>query len=475
MFCSLWTLLFLARGSMAFGWRPSGWGASGGRPSQWHAPHQEPLDAIIIGGGSAGTYTAIQLQKANKSLALIETQPRLGGHVNTYIDPYTNRTIDYGVQIFQNISVVRDYFSYLDIPIETATFGGDTKTIDLATKEVVTLDYGAIYAGLFEALPRFQAQQDKYPYLDNGFNLPSLVPEDLLLPFGEWLDKYNLSNVAYTLWQYDQGSGNLLDQPVLYVLKYSNRQSIANLAGGGYIQTVRRDNQEIYDHALEKLKDSTHLSSTVLDVQRSNGCVRVLVSTPQGKRFLEAKQLVLAIPPKIENLHFLDLNQEELGIFRQFNNSYYWNALLRNTGLPDNTSVGYIDSRAPLTIPAQPSTYIISSTGVAGLHSVFYGSDTYVPDEEVQNLMAEVARNAVKTLGLPPSGDMRFEGFHSHSPFVLTVPTDTIRDGFYSRAEALQGMRNTWYTGAAWQAQDSSAIWNFTEMVVLPRLLERLG
>lgn len=51
---------------------------------------------------------------------------------------------------------------------------------------------------------------------------------------------------------------------------------------------------------------------------------------------------------------------------------------------------------------------------------------------------------------------------------------EAIRDGFYVILLALQGKRNTFYTGATWETQDSGMIWNFTEQYVLPKLLESL-
>jgi heterodisulfide reductase subunit A-like polyferredoxin len=36
-------------------------------------------DVVIIGGGSAGTYSAIRLQQMGLSVALIEKENRLGG------------------------------------------------------------------------------------------------------------------------------------------------------------------------------------------------------------------------------------------------------------------------------------------------------------------------------------------------------------------------------------------------------------
>jgi hypothetical protein len=41
-----------------------------------------------------------------------------------------------------------------------------------------------------------------------------------------------------------------------------------------------------------------------------------------------------------------------------------------------------------------------------------------------------------------------------------------IEAGFYTKLYALQGQRSTFYTGAAWNAQDSSMLWVFTEALL---------
>lgn len=38
-------------------------------------------------------------------------------------------------------------------------------------------------------------------------------------------------------------------------------------------------------------------------------------------------------------------------------------------------------------------------------------------------------------------------------------------------AYVVQGHRDTWYTGAAFMSHDASVLWNFTQSVVLPKLL----
>jgi len=40
-------------------------------------------DVIVIGGGASGTYGAIQLKDAGRSVAVVEKAGRFGGHVNT--------------------------------------------------------------------------------------------------------------------------------------------------------------------------------------------------------------------------------------------------------------------------------------------------------------------------------------------------------------------------------------------------------
>lgn len=40
-------------------------------------------DVCIIGGGATGTYAAVRLGDFNKSVVVIETKGRLGGHTET--------------------------------------------------------------------------------------------------------------------------------------------------------------------------------------------------------------------------------------------------------------------------------------------------------------------------------------------------------------------------------------------------------
>ena len=72
-------------------------------------------DVAVIGGGSAGTYSAIRLRDMGKSVVVIEGKDRLGGHTETYTDPLTNATLDFGVQVFHPIDIVKNYFARLGV------------------------------------------------------------------------------------------------------------------------------------------------------------------------------------------------------------------------------------------------------------------------------------------------------------------------------------------------------------------------
>jgi hypothetical protein len=67
-----------------------------------------------------------------------------------------------------------------------------------------------------------------------------------------------------------------------------------------------------------------------------------------------------------------------------------------------------------------------------------------------------------------------FVTFSNHSPYNMMVGGEATRNGFYKQLYALQGKRNTFWTGAAWRAHDSSSSWAFTSRSVLPALFGSL-
>ncbi|CAK9881658.1 unnamed protein product [Sphagnum jensenii] len=186
-------------------------------------------DVCIVGGGSTGTYAATRLRDLGKSVVVVEHKDRMGGHTQTYTDPQTGRTVDLGVQAFHNLDIVKNYFNRFNIPLVTvnATSSGVTSTsVDFRTGKEVA---GYVPSDPTAALVGSAAQLAKYPYLETGYNLTYPVPEDLLLPFGEFVTKYSLQGVVRLIFENVQGVGDLLNLLTLYVFKLVGSDIIRDL------------------------------------------------------------------------------------------------------------------------------------------------------------------------------------------------------------------------------------------------------
>lgn len=427
-------------------------------------------DVCIIGGGSTGTYSAVRLEDFGKSVVVVEMKGRLGGHTETYIDPATQIPVDIGVEIFHNLSIVTDYFVRFNVPLTTAVFPPiPEQWVDFRTGKVVAGYTPASNAALGAALAAYTAQLLKYPGLNGGFFLPNPVPEDLLLPFGHFVKKYSLDAAVYSIFQFSQSMGDILATPTLYVMKVVGLDLIRSIQEG-FLTTAHHDNSELYQNAQAVLLPNLLLNSTVVNMDRDHkDSVKVEVDTPTGRKLIQAKKLLITIPPLVDDLQKFDLSDTEHDLFRQFSNVGYWTALTRNDGLSDYLSINNVGANTPDNIPILPAVFAINPTGVPGLHAVKYGapSPTSLSDQQVQNdILKSIQRLATGGADPGASANANFAVFSSHTPYGLTVNADAIRRGFYSKLYALQGQRNTFWTGAAFNAHDSSMLWVFTEGVL---------
>lgn len=445
-------------------------------------------DVCIIGGGASGTYAAIRLQQLGHSVAVVEKQSRLGGHVNTYYDPVSGEFFDFGVLIYENTTVVSQFFASLNVSTALPSIGSSTGIYaDYKSGKAVEIPASLAWSNETEvgaALVEYASLLEQYPYLSNGFDLPSPIPEDLLLPWGEFVDKYNLAALSYTVYLYAEGIGNILDQTTLYVMKYVSLELVHVLLGEAdaptFVASASNGNQELYDQALKQLGSDALLSSVSTAIRRQDDGVSVDVySNATGQSTtIRAKQLLIAVQPTLSNIQSLglDITVDETSLLKQFHNSYYWNAVVKADGTPSDIGGYYfVDLDAPYAIPALPGLYSFSAVaGTSDLFTAYFASPFYLPDDEVKLAMLSDVTKTLTANGYNLTGASEILAFDNHSPFSLTVSADSIRDGFYGKVNALQGTKSTWWTGAAWQAQDSSQIWNWTEYSLLPKILASL-
>ncbi|KAF2807364.1 flavin-containing superfamily amine oxidase-like protein [Mytilinidion resinicola] len=433
-------------------------------------------DVVVLGGGGSGTYGAIRLTDLGKSVIVVDHHDYLGGHTYTYTDPASGNNTEMGVVAWYDIPVVQNFFKRLGVKLQQtdiARAGTTTLTtipVDFRTGKTLT----SVYSGnVTQGLINYVEQISKYPYLEDSFDLPDTIPEDFLIPFGDFVKKYNIEGAVQILNIFGNGMGNFLDQSTLYVFKLVSLASIQALQENSYQATVSHNNRAPYEAAEKILGKKALLSTTILSVDRSSPLgVKVQVLTPTGKKLIIAKKLLSSIPPKLENLLGWDLDLNERVIFSEFLNAGYYSAIIKNTGIPDGIEVRNFGADTPYNVPFLPGPYFVQSTDTKGLFTVKYCTPAPIGDDNAKSaIIAAVQR--LKTAGTLNTTTPEFVIFHSHSPFESTVSVEAIKSGFYKKLYALQGGKKTFWTGAAWHAQDSSKLWQFTEKL-LPDIVKGL-
>lgn len=109
------------------------------------------------------------------------------GHVENYDEPGTNQTFDYGVYILSNIFVVTDFFAHFNTPLVPFVTTPPSQQAFADFKSGAAVNVLLNTTELIAALSRHVEQMQKYPKftISEGWEqLPSPVPNDLLLPFG---------------------------------------------------------------------------------------------------------------------------------------------------------------------------------------------------------------------------------------------------------------------------------------------------
>ena len=286
-----------------------GWAAAALIQSDTDISPQNTLnvDICVIGGGAAGTYSAIKSKDLNKTVVLVEQQDRLGGHSKTYVDPGSNRSIELGVAEYMDTPIVREWFARFEVPLYQFNFsipGVTSSYADFQTGQIATARQG----DLLGAWDAFQTQVAKYPFLDYSLDsVPFPVPADLLLPFGQFITKYNLRDAVPYLSLYAQGWGNFVTLPTLLAIKYFPPSffSPATLYSGAPGALAAKESSLIYEKATKELGTNALLSSTVLSMDRSAAdLVKITVQTPFGKKLIRAKKLISTIPPRKYNVQY---------------------------------------------------------------------------------------------------------------------------------------------------------------------------
>src|SRR5579859_2912008 len=426
-------------------------------------------DVCVLGGGSAGTYTAVQLRNLGKSVVVLERKSRLGGHAETVT--VNNTPINIGVQLFESLNpLVGAYAAQLNVPLVPVPLGEEPPAVnvDFRTGAAVTIAPPDPVAFATAFGTYLQVLQTQFPYLDSGFNLPNPVPADLLLPFGDFATKFGLDPLVPTAFQFGQGLGDLLRDPAIYVLKNFSLSVASAIATNSFV-TVAQGTAALYDAAAAFLGNDAVVNANIVVAVRNRRGVEVLAETPHGPILVQAEKLVVAFPPTLINLAVLVPDALEVSLFSRIRANYYATSLVQVSGLPPFVSVNNVSANTRHNLPPLPGLYGLEATPLPGFYVALYGNTTSLSDDVVKaDIAASIDR--LGTAGTFPGAKFGgFTAFSNHAPFEMMVSASDIAAGFYTQLNALQGHNRTFYTGAALQTNDSSLIWRFTEEI-LPQI-----
>lgn len=450
-------------------------------PAAWRSRDVIYKDVAIIGGGSSGTYAGISLKDKNVSSIVVEIKDRLGGHAETYTDPETGVPIDYGVAVFHNADIVRQYFGRYKIPLIMVNVTDAASAVyDYKSGKQIPAQAPSV-AALTDAFTKYALLISQWPDLTGGMFLPYPVPEVLAQPLGEVAKQYGFEAALPIMANINPGLGDPLTIPLAEAIRVFNFELLLTLQSG-FLQTAARNNSMLYTAAAAELaaSNSLLLSSCVTDTRRNANNVTLVVKTPHGEKLIVAKKLLITIPAKPEYLRDFDISKREYDIFRKFINGAYYTSVVKNSGLPSNSNTVNGDPNAPFALAPLPGVLVGQFSGSPKLHTVYYGgprtskntpySDAFVKKEIIAGLK-KLQQASPQTFTTTKPEIVRFS---SHTPFYLQVSGEDIKKGFYKELYALQGFRNAFFTGASWKGQDSTGLWKYTEDVVIPQLIASL-
>ena len=454
------------------------------RASKMDARYYNPeqvidTDVVIIGGGGMGAYSAIQLQDMGKRVVVVESKHRLGGHTETYMDLETGFPIDMGVKLYHDEPLVHQWFARFNLSLTpfSPVPPMPPQNVDFRTGQVLQGLPPANQTAMAVALQKYAAVLAQYPELEGGFYLPDPVPEDLYMPFGQFVQKYDIADAVQTIFGLTSAFGDILEVPALQQMRTFSLGLLKTMQN---FQTSSVMNNSILFEAITAellATKSLLLSSKVRKtarISKIDGGVKVLVDTPKGQRLIQAKKILMAIPPTPENLTPFDPSGDELKIFSQFTSVGYYTSIIRNAG-PTNVTMQNLALDKPYALPPMPAIYNVNPTANPTLSLVYYGTKVgqYLSDEEAQAaILADLNRYRAANNITGPAPE--FVAFSNHSPYNMMVGGEATKNGFYKELYGLQAKRNTFWTGAAWRAHDSSSSWAYTSRSVLPALVASL-
>ena len=284
----------------------------------------------------------------------------------------------------------------------------------------------------------YAEQRSKYPYLSTGYHLPDPIPSDLLLPFGTFVQKYNLTATLPLISLFAEGFGDLSTVPSLYILRYFDADFFDTVSQNKFITTAAHHNSLLYSAAESLLRPSVFLRSRVVFVSRpTEGPAILSISTPTGLEYVRAKRILVAFPQVLSNFLGWDIGDQESSVLSRFDSTGWYTGLLRNTGIPANLTLQNVGAHSSFNLTSLPGIYDIGPSLIPDLLHVYYGVIANSSLTDVETAILATLDRLRESGAIPSGGKVEAPILRSHAPYGLRVSVPDIQARFYDRLYAL--------------------------------------
>ncbi|KAK4557115.1 hypothetical protein LTR86_006096 [Recurvomyces mirabilis] len=452
-------------------------------------------DVVIIGGGSSGTYGAVRLREDyKKSVVVVEKGDRLGGHVNTYVDPLSGVAIDFGVEAYLRYGHSVEYFQRFGIAI--APYGSPPlPSIYVSTTDGTNLTtyeppaFPDVIAAFQRWLNVTSTYKDQFGPGLWDFFAPGTIPTELLQPFGQFATERNLTAAIPLLQTISNvGVGGLSDTLTLEVIFAFGQPVTAEFLNSSLFVPANHSNSYLYERAYDLLKADVLLESEATSVHRTDEGVTIVVQSRNGSRkLIKAKQLLFTPPPSVDNLALYGLDANETDAISTFTKTWSFAAVARIPAISSAIDVYWTSPHAvpnnqldirdghwtllATTAPNVPATEY--------LFEVLFASDEPYTHAEAKIKISAEVQKAIEagSFGLVNSSTdcaVEFVAFVDHNSVLWRQNASTLQSGIVQDIYRLQGRKSTWFTGGLWAEDYSGNVWAFTDTVI-PKILDRLN
>lgn len=310
----------------------------------------------------------------------------------------------------------------------------------------------------------------------------SNIPEDLLMNFGDFVEKYEIQAALPSIWPTGLGMGSMVNQMTLPVMQAFGAQMARLFLGlqGAYVPASGR-NQDLYDAIDTYLGDRVYLNTRAIASKRTDDGVVVTVRNgiDGSETTFHAKKLLIAIQPIGNKLAAFDLDANEEAVFAKMQYTREYTGIVSSPSIPLNTTTNnlpYSESNNNfLTWPDFNFTaYFQALDYDKDLFEVLMVGDERLGPEEATAMAESDFLNLVHSSVFSESYSndtiLEWLAFSDHGPMHDRVRREDLEAGFVQSLYALQGQRSTWYTGAAWASNYQTILWEYNE-ILLPKML----